>query len=274
MKKMLASLSVMMFSIFFITGSAHAAAAAAAGVARNPVHQWSDVPEALRSGLEAQGAALRCTAPFLASGARDLVLATYTMYAFLREHFSAQAAIHYLIHLEFIKELYPFMMRPPERGEVSEADAFMVLLISEGAALVNVPTTRRGCSGDEAVYPIQLAVELERVDYVAVLLDNGANPNVVDSAGASPLWHAVGRVLHGAVVRLLRAGACVDVRTTEGITPLMLAAAAGDEHMANILLAAGACGDLKDDKHGRTASGHACAHGHHDLATHLIGFMS
>ncbi len=70
--------------------------------------------------------------------------------------------------------------------------------------------------------------------------------------GAVALFHAVTRGHVSVVQQLLKAGVNVNVRTTDGQTPLMMAAAKGYSDLAKVLLDGGADANVVDGK-GRTA---------------------
>lgn len=75
---------------------------------------------------------------------------------------------------------------------------------------------------------------------VALLLANGADPNIVDDAGNTPLLYAA-RGRHGAVVDVLvKASANVNVADQNGKTPLMIAIEEDDLGAVDILTAHGA----------------------------------
>ena len=73
-----------------------------------------------------------------------------------------------------------------------------------------------------------------------VLLEAGADPNLTDRRGFTPLHIAVARDDVKIVQSLLDHGAAINVRTqSDGRTPLMIAAAAGFEEMVELLLSRG-----------------------------------
>jgi len=79
-----------------------------------------------------------------------------------------------------------------------------------------------------------------RPDAVTVLIANGADPGLPDSDGNTPLHHAA-RSSDPAVAALLcDAGAALDARNHEGVTPLGMACASGNWHLAKFLITRGA----------------------------------
>ncbi|MBS2018941.1 MAG: ankyrin repeat domain-containing protein [Deltaproteobacteria bacterium] len=112
----------------------------------------------------------------------------------------------------------------------------------------------------------------QRLQIVEELADAGAHVDPVLSMGARPL-HVAALNGHVAVADLLlELGACVDAKMTgfRGSTPLMLAAAAGQEPMVRLLLSNGARRDLVDER-GWKASSFAESGGHPSLAWELTG---
>jgi len=71
-------------------------------------------------------------------------------------------------------------------------------------------------------------------------LDNGADPNLEDSDGYTPLIFAVTNNHAGCVERLIEAGARPNCRTNTSSTPLNSAASIGNAAIIRMLLAAGA----------------------------------
>jgi len=79
-----------------------------------------------------------------------------------------------------------------------------------------------------------------RPDAVTMLIANGADPQLADSDGNTPLHHAA-RSSDPAVAALLcDAGAALDARNHEGVTPLGMACASGNWRLAKFLIARGA----------------------------------
>ena len=89
-------------------------------------------------------------------------------------------------------------------------------------------------------------------DMVRSFLDNGANIEVKNDAGATPLIFASAKGHSDVVKLLLERGAHVNARTSTGITPLIAGASAGNEAIVQLLLDKGADLSAKDQQ-GRTA---------------------
>ena len=92
-----------------------------------------------------------------------------------------------------------------------------------------------------------------KVAQLHVLLTVGANPNTSDLDGWTPLLLSIRAGQSDSAQELIRRGASVNARLpVNGTTPLMWAAARGDEKLVSALLAAGADASATDAR-GRTA---------------------
>ncbi|HXR03674.1 MAG TPA: ankyrin repeat domain-containing protein [Verrucomicrobiae bacterium] len=160
---------------------------------------------------------------------------------------------------------------------------------------------------DEGMTPLAGAVVQEQVDVVRFLLDKGADPNIPNKNGLTPLEHACGRdktnalalakllLAKGALINatnmagftipplewaissdntelvklLLDHGADVTVKSDVGSTPLHSAADRGDLEIADILIAHGA--DVNAKITGGTTPLHEAAwNGHDDIVKLLL----
>ena len=152
---------------------------------------------------------------------------------------------------------------------------------------------------DEGMTPLAGAVVQEQIGVVTFLLDHGADPNIPNKNGLTPLEHACGRDKANALVLaqlLLAKGALVNATNAGTIEPLdwaittdnlelvkllldhgaliqesYLATAAdrGDTDIAETLIAAGADVNAKD-KGGNTALHAAAWSGHEDIVKLLL----
>jgi ankyrin repeat protein len=91
--------------------------------------------------------------------------------------------------------------------------------------------------------PLMWAAEEGNVEMMNVLLDNGANPNLINRRGMCALLLAAKNGHIDAVKLLLNRGASVQCET-QGVTPLHAAAAYGHTEAVRLLLEKGA----RDDK--------------------------
>ncbi|AKT34475.1 Ankyrin repeat [Pyrobaculum sp. WP30] len=97
--------------------------------------------------------------------------------------------------------------------------------------------------------PLHIAAEQCRADLAELLLKHGADPSARDNQGKTPLHIAVGGRCGAVVELLLKHGADPNARNKEGRTPLHSAAISGNVKLAEILLSRGA------DPNARAADG-------------------
>ena len=108
--------------------------------------------------------------------------------------------------------------------------------------------------GFEGLTPLQSATGWGRVHTtaaIAVLLNAGANPNVRDHMGITPLHRVADRGDSTAVAWLLDAGANANVQNQFGWTPLHDAAKQGYTAAMAALLDAGAIPNVQENGGGR-----------------------
>lgn len=114
-----------------------------------------------------------------------------------------------------------------------------------------------------------------RLEIVAHLLDQGADPSLVGREGNSVLHQAVASGNVALAGLLLDRGAALEARNITNQRPLHWAASAGRLDMVKLLVQHGAKLDVKTNKNFITIQTHtplylAIAHGHADVATCLI----
>jgi ankyrin repeat protein len=93
--------------------------------------------------------------------------------------------------------------------------------------------------------------------YTAYLLAKGANPNLKDKAGNTPLLLAIDRGYAGLIPILLKGKANPNLAGEGGQTPLIKAVLRRDEDMVRALLDAGSDPDRKDYLAGKSARDYA-----------------
>jgi len=101
-----------------------------------------------------------------------------------------------------------------------------------------------------APIPLEYAIYHSPVEFVAEMIDLGADPNYVDDAGFPSLIAAMssGRTeIHGLVELLLDSGADIQQRGVNGFTPLHYAAAYCDPGIVRLLLVRGADPEARTD---------------------------
>ncbi|AKM11398.1 ankyrin [Croceicoccus naphthovorans] len=131
-----------------------------------------------------------------------------------------------------------------------EGDEVTKALSEPGSTIIN---TRNISTGESALH---IVVERRDLVWVKFLLQKGANPNIRDNKGVTPLELAASLRFIEAIEALAEAGADVDETNSTGETALMLATHIRDGEMAKVLLEHGANPD-KTDNSGRTAREYA-----------------
>ncbi|MBL8243214.1 MAG: ankyrin repeat domain-containing protein [Rhodanobacteraceae bacterium] len=111
-------------------------------------------------------------------------------------------------------------------------------LIAAGAQIDRV------CGGLTALLAATRDSYAGRIDAVMTLLANGANPNLTDDAGNTPLHLAALTRDAGVAQSLLDAGARLDAINRDDMTPLALACEAGNWVVVEFLLKRGAHADV------------------------------
>lgn len=123
-----------------------------------------------------------------------------------------------------------------------------------GSTIVNA---RDLASGETALhYVVQRRDEL----WTNFLLDRGANPNLADKRGITPLTIAASLGFVEGVERLVKAGGRIDTTNASGETPLIAAVHRRDMAVIRLLLKHGASLDRADNS-GRTARDYAALMG-------------
>lgn len=116
-----------------------------------------------------------------------------------------------------------------------------------GNTLIN---TRDLVTGDTAL--IIVAGRDSNAQWIKFLLQNGANPNIANKKGVTPLMLAAAKGNVDGVEALIKAGARIDEQDSLGETPLISATHRRDVTMVKLLLANGADPD-RNDNSGRSA---------------------
>ncbi|MFT5329727.1 MAG: ankyrin repeat protein [Parasphingorhabdus sp.] len=167
---------------------------------------------------------------------------------FLRYAWIAVAAISFSVPAAAqFSDSYNFLKAVKDRdGE--EATKF---LSQPGSVIVN---TRDRTTGETALH---IVVERRDIIWVGFLLQKGANPNIRDKAGMTPLMLATQlKFLEGAKT-LLANKADVDETNNHGETALILAVHLPDVELVRLLLANGADPDRTDTQAGLSARDYA-----------------
>lgn len=117
--------------------------------------------------------------------------------------------------------------------------------------------TRDVTSGQTALH---IVVQKRNAIWVQFLIQNGANPNIADVRGQTPLMLAVTLGFVEGADALLNGGARVDTANDTGETPLISAVHRRDLPLIRLLLKAGANPDRADNS-GRSARDYASLDG-------------
>lgn len=136
---------------------------------------------------------------------------------------------------------------------VKDADGQKVtdLIQKPGSTVIN---SRDVTTGETALHLV-----LARRDgtWLRFLLAKGANPNLADNKGNTPLMNAVQGRFEDGVAVLLGNGAQVDKPNGSGETPLIRAVQLRDVGLVRLLVAQGANADRKDSVAGMSARDYA-----------------
>jgi uncharacterized protein len=145
-----------------------------------------------------------------------------------------------------MSEGYEFLKAVRERNGTKVTEA----LTQPGNTLIG---TRDLNTGETALH---IVVERRDATWVRFLLSNGANPNIEDKKGRTPLTVATDLAFVEGAEALLKAGARVDEPNAAGETPLISAVHRRDIGLVRLLLSSGA-NPRRSDNSGRSALDYA-----------------
>lgn len=143
---------------------------------------------------------------------------------------------------QFQSEGYQFLEAVKER----DGDKATDMLSKPGSQLVN---TRDITSGDTGLH---IVVARSDALWIRFLLQRGADPNIRNKKGITPLQLATAMGFTDGVEALIKGGASVNVSDQTGETPLIAAVHARNVPMVRLLLEKGADPDHNDNS-GRSA---------------------
>lgn len=141
-----------------------------------------------------------------------------------------------------------------EAVKKKEGDKANELLNEPGSTVVNARDLSTGETG------LHIAVARRDLIWIRFLGQKGANPNIADKHGVTPLIMAAQMNFVEGVDVLIKNGAQVDVANNAGETPLMYAVHSNNRELAAALLKAGADPDRRDNS-GRSARDYASERG-------------
>ncbi len=147
---------------------------------------------------------------------------------------------------QFYSDGYQFLEAVRDRNGTEATE----MLNEPGSTIIN---TRDLTSGETALHVV---VARRDITWTRWLLQEGANPNVADNRGRTPLIAASEIGFLEAIEVLVRRGARVDVANQAGETPLIAAIHSRNVELIEVLLEAGANPDLTDNT-GRSARDYA-----------------
>ena len=134
--------------------------------------------------------------------------------------------------------------------EKHKSDEVIELVTKRGRAIINV----RGYSG---ATPLTTAMAKRATQYVLYLLENGADPNLTDKNGDTPLLIAARLGYGEGVTAMLGAKAAVDAANRQGETALIVAVQGRNAPIVKRLLEAGASPSHTDNASGLSARDYA-----------------
>ncbi len=143
---------------------------------------------------------------------------------------------------QFQSEGYKFLEAVKDR----DGDVATDMLNKPGSQVVN---TRDITSGDTGLH---LVVQRRDVLWIRFLLQRGADPNIRNKKGLTPLQVATTLGFTDGVEALIKGGANVNVGDQTGETPLIAAVHQRNPELVRVLLAQGADPDHNDNS-GRSA---------------------
>ncbi|WP_240624674.1 ankyrin repeat domain-containing protein [Aurantiacibacter odishensis] len=151
---------------------------------------------------------------------------------------------------QLYSEGYQFLQAVKNR----EGDEATEMLSQPGTTIVNSRDVSTGETG------LHITVERRDVTWTKFLLQEGANPNIADNRGRTPLIAAAQIGFIEGVQALVDAGARMDIGNETGETPLIAAVHARNVELIEVLVSAGADPDRADNA-GRTARDYAAMPG-------------
>ncbi|WP_336974620.1 ankyrin repeat domain-containing protein [Sphingobium aromaticiconvertens] len=155
----------------------------------------------------------------------------------------ALAALSPTVALAQFSDNYNFLKAVKDR----DGDKATKLLEKPGSTVIN---SRDVTTGENALH---IVVARRDSTWVNFLLAKGANPNLADNDGNTPLMDAVQVRFEDAVQSLIARGAQVDKSNDSGETPLIRAVQLRDVGLVRLLVTNGANVDKRDSIAGMSA---------------------
>jgi ankyrin repeat protein len=155
----------------------------------------------------------------------------------------ALAALSPTVALAQFSDNYNFLKAVKDR----DGDKATKLLEKPGSTVIN---SRDVTTGENALH---IVVARRDSTWINFLLAKGANPNLTDNDGNTPLMDAVQVRFEDAVQSLIARGAQVDKTNNSGETPLIRAVQLRDVGLVRLLVTNGANVDKRDSIAGMSA---------------------
>ncbi len=149
-------------------------------------------------------------------------------------------------HAQF-SDSYNFLKAVKDR-DGGEAEKF---LAEPGSVIIN---TRDNTTGETALH---IVIQRRDSTWLSYLLQKGANPNLADKKGTTPLMLATQLGFVDGISWLIEKKAQVDQTNRSGETALILAVQLRNTEAVRVLLKAGANPDKKDSRAGYSARDYA-----------------
>jgi uncharacterized protein len=144
-----------------------------------------------------------------------------------------------------------------------DGDVVNDMLGEPGSTIVNSRDITNGETG------LHIATARRDLTWLQFLMGRGANPNIADKKGVTPLMLATQLGFVEGVQALAKGGARIDIANIAGETPLISAVHRRDIALMRVLLIAGANPDRTDNS-GRSARDYAALDGPNSVLTSEI----
>ena len=184
-----------------------------------------------------------------------------------KSHFAAWVWIYDIDH-PFREPMFSVHPTPPEAVPLYYATLFGLGNLVEHLAITHPGHVNM--RGGFYATPLHAAVAKGYSKIVLLLLEQGADTNILDNQRFSPLHRASRAGRCDIVEILLEHHADVDIGTTNDVTPLHLASIEGELKVACVLLQHGSAVDSRDDRDW-TPLMSASRYGHLDIVQELLG---
>ena len=148
----------------------------------------------------------------------------------------------------------PAAAAPPAPAAAAASTMTTTVKVNTPTAAPAAPAAPAGPKRTPAEEELLAGTQGANMTRVLTALQDGANPNICDPKGRSPLHFSAGVGLAPAVLLLIHFGADMNARDAEGLTPLHMAAGYANPETMKLLIAAGADTTLVGEKQGTALS--------------------